>query len=61
MVFIELSPVAAFREENWSDEDLRRLQSYLLHQPDAGEVIRGGRKLALVRVGPRQERRGEGD
>jgi len=49
MVFIELSPFVAFREENWSDEDLRRLQSYLLHQPDAGEVIRGGSGLRKLR------------
>ena len=42
MVFIELSPFAAFRTEHWSDEDLRGLQNYLLVKPEAGAAIRGG-------------------
>jgi hypothetical protein len=49
MVFIELSPFIEFRTENWSDEDLRRLQNFLLLQPDAGDVIRGGAGLRKLR------------
>lgn len=49
MVFVELTPFIAFREANWSDEDLRRLQSFLLLRPEAGDVIRGGAGLRKLR------------
>lgn len=49
MVFVELTPFIAFRAEHWSDEDLRRLQNFLLASPDAGDVIPGGFGLRKLR------------
>jgi hypothetical protein len=41
--------VVAFREEHWTDEDLRALQSFLLASPDSGALIRGGAGLRKLR------------
>ncbi|HEY1437862.1 MAG TPA: type II toxin-antitoxin system RelE/ParE family toxin [Casimicrobiaceae bacterium] len=49
MVFVELTPFIAFREEGWTDDDLRALQSFLLVSPDAGALIRGGAGLRKLR------------
>ncbi len=49
MVFVELTPFISFRATWWSDEDLRRLQNFLLATPDAGEVIPGGSGLRKLR------------
>lgn len=49
MVFVELTPFIAFRDEQWSDEDLRSLQNFLLATPDAGDVIPGGSGLRKLR------------
>lgn len=49
MVFVELTPFIAFRTEQWSDEDLRSLQNFLLTTPDAGDVIPGGSGLRKLR------------
>jgi hypothetical protein len=49
MVFIELTPFIAFRTGQWSDEDLRSLQNFLLATPDAGDVIPGGSGLRKLR------------
>jgi hypothetical protein len=49
MVFVELTPFLAFREEYWTDEDLRALQSYLLASPEAGALLRGGVGLRKLR------------
>lgn len=49
MVFVKLTPFITFRAEYWSDEDLRRLQNYLLVTPDAGDVIPGGSGLRKLR------------
>ena len=49
MIFIELTPFVAFRNEYWTDEDLRALQSFLLVRPDAGDLIRGGSGLRKLR------------
>lgn len=49
MVFVELTPFIAFRAEQWSDEDLRDLQNFLLATPDAGDVIPGGSGLRKLR------------
>src|SRR5262245_17267419 len=49
MVFVELTPFVAFRDEHWSDEDLRRLQEFLLAKPDAGDVIPGSSGLRELR------------
>lgn len=43
MVFVELTPFVDFRDEYWTDEDLRALQSFLLVAPDAGDLIRVAR------------------
>ena len=49
MVFVELTPFVAFRDEYWTDEDLRALQSFLLVSPEAGALIRGGAGLRKLR------------
>ena len=49
MIFIELTPFIAFRNEYWTDDDLRALQSFLLIRPDAGDLIRGGSGLRKLR------------
>lgn len=49
MVFVELTPFIAFRIEQWSDEDLRGLQNFLLATPDAGDLISGGSGLRKLR------------
>ncbi len=49
MIFVELNPFVAFRAEHWSDEELRRLQKFLLASPDAGDVIPGGSGLRKLR------------
>ena len=49
MVSVELTPFVAFREEHWTDDDLRALQSFLLVSPDAGDLIRGGAGLRKLR------------
>lgn len=49
MVFVELTPFVAFRDEYWTDEDLRAMQSYLLASPEAGDLIRGGSGLRKLR------------
>ena len=49
MVFVELTPFIAFCSKWWSDEDLRRLQNFLLATPDAGDVIPGGSGLRKLR------------
>jgi hypothetical protein len=49
MVFVELTPFVAFCADQWSDEDLRSLQNFLLATPDAGDVIPGGSGLRKLR------------
>ncbi len=49
MVFVELTTFVAFRDEYWTDQDLRALQSFLLVSPDAGDLIRGGSGLRKLR------------
>ena len=49
MIFVELIPFIAFRTKHWSDEDLRKLQNFLLVTPDAGDVMPGGSGLRKLR------------
>ena len=49
MVFVELTPFVAFRDEHWTDEDLRALQNFLVVSPDAGDLIRGAAGLRKLR------------
>lgn len=49
MIFVELTTFFRFRDEHWSDDDLRLLQSYLLASPSAGDLIRGGSGLRKLR------------
>ena len=49
MVFVELTPFVAFRTAHWTDEELRKLQNFLLAAPDAGDVIRGASGLRKLR------------
>ncbi len=49
MLFVELTPFIAFRNEHWTDEDLQALQNHLLDNPDAGDVIRGSGGLRKLR------------
>jgi hypothetical protein len=49
MVFVELTPFVRFREQNWTDDELRALQRFLLLTPTAGDVIRGTHGLRKLR------------
>ena len=49
MVFIELSPLVAFSDEHWNDDEFRRFQAALMQSPKAGDVIRGGGGLRKLR------------
>lgn len=49
MLFVELTPFIAFRAAHWTDDELRALQSHLLENPDAGDVIRGSSGLRKLR------------
>jgi hypothetical protein len=49
MVFVELTAFVHFREEHWTDEDLRALQRFLLVTPTAGDAIRGTHGLRKLR------------
>jgi len=49
MIFIELSPFVAFRDEYWSDDEFRRFQAALMESPKAGDVIRGTGGLRKLR------------
>lgn len=49
MIFVELTPFSAFSRAWWDDEDLRRMQNFLLATPDAGDVIPGGSGLRKLR------------
>jgi hypothetical protein len=49
MIFVGLTPFVAFREDYWTDEDLRAMQNVLLVTPDAGDLIRGGGGLRKLR------------
>jgi len=49
MVFVELTPFSAFRAENWTDDEFRELQRFLLAEPDAGVLMRGGARLRKLR------------
>jgi hypothetical protein len=49
MVFVELTPFVRFREQNWTDDEFRALQRFLLLSPAAGDVIRGTHGLRKLR------------
>jgi hypothetical protein len=49
MVFIELSPFVAFRDEHWNDDEFRRFQVALMRSPKAGDVICGSGGLRKLR------------
>jgi len=49
MVFVELTPFVRFREEHWTDDELRDLQHFLMVTPTAGDVIRGTGGLRKLR------------
>lgn len=49
MLFVELTPFVRFREQHWTDDDLRALQRFLLVTPTAGDVIRGSGGLRKLR------------
>ena len=49
MLFIETPYFTRFCKEHCSDDDLRELQSRLIEQPDAGDLIRGARGLRKLR------------
>lgn len=49
MGFVELTPFVRFREQNWTDDELRALQRFLLLTPAAGDVIRGTHGLRKLR------------
>ena len=45
MVFIETSLFTKILPEYLSDDEYRALQSYLLHKPDAGDIVKGSAVL----------------
>lgn len=49
MLFVELTPFREFCEQWWTDDDLQALQRWLVIQPDAGDLIRGGAGLRKIR------------
>jgi hypothetical protein len=49
MVFVEITPIIAFLQRHWSDDELRELQNFLLATPAAGKVIRGSNGLRKLR------------
>jgi hypothetical protein len=49
MIFVELTPFAAFRERIWSDEQFSEFQEYLAMAPAAGALIPRGGGLRKVR------------
>jgi hypothetical protein len=48
-VSVELTPFVRFREQNWTDDELRAFQRFLLVTPTAGDVIRGTGGLRKLR------------
>lgn len=49
MIFIETSAFTNLLSSYLSDEDYRRLQSYLLKKPDAGDIVKGSGGVRKVR------------
>ena len=50
MVFVELPIFICCATELFSDDDLAELQGMLLEEPNAGDLIPGGRGLRKLRV-----------
>jgi hypothetical protein len=50
MIFIELPIFIRCTAELFSDEDIRAMQNTLLENPNAGDLIQGGRGLRKLRV-----------
>ena len=57
-LFVELPPFARFRVDYLDDKGFRRLQTLLLRNPEAGDVIEGTGGLRKLRFG--DARRGKG-
>lgn len=49
MIFVETNIFSKLLHEHLSDDEYRRLQMYLIEQPDAGAVIRGSGGVRKVR------------
>ncbi len=58
MIFVELTPFVAFREEYWPDEDLPAMQNVVLVAPDAGDLIRGQEQKRRLDRAPAQSAAG---
>ncbi|KFB68661.1 MULTISPECIES: type II toxin-antitoxin system RelE/ParE family toxin [Candidatus Accumulibacter] len=57
-IFAELPAFAKYRADYLDDEEFRRLQQYMLKNPEAGDVIEGTGGLRKLRHG--DSRRGKG-
>lgn len=55
MVFIETSLFSKILPKYLSDDEYRRLQSYLLQKPDAGDIVRHSGGVRKVRWAPTGE------
>ena len=55
MVFIETSLFSKLLPKYLTDDDYRRLQSYLLQKPDAGDIVRHSGGVRKVRWAPTGE------
>lgn len=52
MIIIETSLFTKMLPDYLSDDDYRSLQSYLLHMPDSGDIVRGSGGVRKVRWAP---------
>lgn len=55
MVFIETSLFSKILPKYLTDDEYRRLQSYLLQKPDAGDIVRHSGGVRKVRWAPSGE------
>jgi hypothetical protein len=51
MLFVETPYFTKFCQEHSNDDELRELQTLLIEQPEAGDLIRGGKGLRKVLSG----------
>ncbi|AVR05927.1 hypothetical protein [Pluralibacter gergoviae] len=58
-LFIELPPFERHRAEYFSDDDFKAFQQMLLHNPCAGDVIRGAGGLRKIRFADPRRNKGK--
>ncbi|WP_166366248.1 toxin [Pseudomonas akapageensis] len=58
-LFVELPPFQRYRSEYLDDDAFRSLQSVLMQNPEAGDVIQGTGGLRKVRFGDENRQKGK--